>query len=336
MNYGVMKKSSGYVFPTILLATLAIGFFTITLAMLQSSHKDQLMHLNSYQRALNIATSVCVTQLAELKEKQWEYRFFKDKPVIKANQELFNGKYDYCIEDYNLASKTFNIKVRVNIAGKKSLFYWRYQYITNMLDFSRLVIPIFFDQFPEELFDNTKKGILDGKVDSQLIKREQNKAKAQKISKIIRKEKTPAEILKKLGAIPAKGVAGLKDKDSARSDKDKIDLVKSSTPKTDITKAVSELNDLISNVDELKLPAIGSNIDESFPIRLRESPWGTYIAKIPPSASNIKVLSIQGDWFEVIYNGVSGYAHINFIAVPGYVPSGIEPPYPPGVDMVLE
>ena len=45
----MQKNSTGYVFPLILLATLSISFFIITLVQLQSSHHNQLQHLNSYQ-----------------------------------------------------------------------------------------------------------------------------------------------------------------------------------------------------------------------------------------------------------------------------------------------
>lgn len=324
------KHKHGYVFPLILLASLSIGFFTITLIQLQSSHRDQLMHLNSYQYALNLAYSVNVEVLSELRENQWANRFFKGTPVNRLNKKKFGGIYDLCVEDYDAANYTFNVKIRTNIGEKKNLFYWRQRYIPNMLDFTRMTLPIFFGEFAPEMFESGKKTELDKLVDEKLKTAVDNADKSKQIIQKAKKEPTIGNVLKEIGAIPPGKESLLKDGNQLRPP-DKVLATKTSTEeKTPASEVLQSIKDVVEAVDSIVLPAKGKSVLTSYDLMIRDEPWGKVIGDIPPGTENIDVLGMRGDFFEVSYNGKTGYSHMNYVAVPGHTPSGVEPPRPPG------
>lgn len=329
-----MIDKKGYVFPLILLATISIAFFTITLVQLQSSHRDQLLHLNTYQQALNIAYSANVDVLGELREKQWANRFFKDAPVIKTAQNLFGATYDICVEDYNTASYTFNVKIRTTIGSKKNLFYWRQRYIPNMLDFTRMTLPVFFGEYPPELFEIAKKSEIDQLVDDALNTAIGNKDKALQIAKLISKQLTSGDALKQLAALPAgKSLSDIKDASTARPAAENPPTEASLAEKTKPSAIIAELTNLINPLDTTSFdpPKPGKSMTIGDDLMLRDAPWGNIIDKIPPQTSGLQVIGLQGDFFELIYNGTTGYSHINWISIPGHTPLCVEPPRPPGV-----
>ncbi len=316
----------------ILLVTISIAFFTIALYKLESSHHNQLLHLNSHQHSLNVAYSVCVKQLAKLKEKQWDNRFFKNKPFIVANQKLFGITYDVCVEDYNPAAYIFNVKVRTVIAGKASLFYWRQKYITNMLDFTKLSIPIFFGNMPPELFEQEKKLELDRLVDKKLENLEKNREEAEKINGTIRNTGNSADALEVIAAVPPGKSGQILDGVVTRPEQSSLNTKPSTSDKVGIESIINTLDGLIADVDKIKFPNKGTvSTGNGSNLHIRDEPWGTIIGKLPDNTT-VDVNGLRGDFFEVSFGTSSGYCHINFMAVPGHIPSMKSPPYPPGVD----
>lgn len=329
-----MIDKKGYVFPLILLATISIAFFTITLAQLQSSHRDQLLHLNTYQQALNVAYSVNVDVLGELREKQWANRFFKNNPVIRTGQELFGVAYEMCVEDYNPADYTFNVKIRTTIGNKKNLFYWRQRYIPNMLDFTRMTFPVFFGEYPPELFDAARKSEIDKLVDDTLQNAINNKDKAKEIAELISRQSTAGDALDQLAALPTgKNFADIENSSVARPAAVNPPTEASSVKKTKPSDIIAEIKSLIDQLDTITYnpPKPGKCMTNNEYLMLRDAPWGNIITKIPPQTTGLQVIGLQGDFFELIYNGTTGYSHINWISIPGHTPSCIEPPRPPGV-----
>lgn len=326
------KIKSGYVFPMILLATLSVAFFIITLYQLESSHRTQLMHVNTYQHSLNVAYSVCVAQIAKVKEAQWDSRFFKNKPFIEVNKKLFNSTYDVCVEDYNTASFTFNIKIRTTSAGKSNLFYWRQKYVPNMLDFTRLTIPIFFDDFEPELFEVTKKSEIDKIVDEKIENFAKNQNTAKKINEKVINSSNPGEALAKIGAVSSDNAAQVLDNALPRAPVVALTIKGSDFEKIELDSIMNSISGVIDNVDYIKFPALGNlSYDSGLNTNVRSEPWGSVIAKLPAGATGINVIGMRGDFFELNFNGIHGYSHINFIAVPGHIPSNEHPPMPPGV-----
>ncbi|MBQ3644847.1 MAG: hypothetical protein II961_09645 [Candidatus Riflebacteria bacterium] len=61
-------------------------------------------------------------------------------------------------------------------------------------------------------------------------------------------------------------------------------------------------------------------------VRLREWPWGPIIDTF--NKSDLTVLSVSGDFYEVEISGVKGYMHKNFIHVPDCAATGKQPYYP--------
>lgn len=325
------RQKKGYVFPLILLATIAVAFFIITLVQLQSSHQNQLQHLNSYQQALNVAYSVNVDVLGEIREKQWANRFFKGTPVIRTGQKLFGTIYDIAIEDHETAQSTFNVKIRTTIGDKRNLFYWRQRYVPNMLDFSRVTFPVFFGEFSPELFEPAKKTEIDKLVDDTLKIAQDNESKENEIVKIVEKKKTPAEILNELGALPAgKTASNIKGADKVRPVLTKVPTEPSASAKPKPSEIISEISSLIEPIDTISMPATGKNILTTSDLMLRDVPWGKVIGQIPAQTIGLNITGIQGDFFELTYGGQTGFSHINYISIPGHTPSGVEPPRPPG------
>lgn len=313
----------------ILMATLSIAFFTMALVQLQSSHHDQLQHLNNYQQSLNLAYSANVEVLSELREKQWEERFFKDKPVYRYNQKMFGGVYDLCVEDYDTSQYTFNVKIRTTIGDRKGLFYWRQKYIPNMLDFTRLTFTVAFGEYDPEMFEPGKKSEIDKIVDDKLINAADNYEEAIEIAETLKKEPTLGAIIAKLAALPP-GVdqSMIKGNSQLRPSAPVLGTQPSNQPKTKITDALADLAKLVDPVDRLDLPAPGNCVCDSN-LMIRSEPWGTVKGKIPPGAG-CEVIAMRGDFFEIAYNGLDGYAHMNWISTPGHTPARVEPPRPPG------
>ncbi len=325
------KSKQGYVFPLILLATISIAFFIITLVQLQSSHHNQLMHLNSYQQALNCAYSVNVDIIGEIREKQWANRFFKAKPVIRTGQKLFGVIYDVAVEDHDASQYTFNVKIRTTIGEKRNLFYWRQRYVPNMLDFSRVVFPVFFGEFEPEKFEPAKKAEIDKIVDNALKKATDNQDKVNQIVKKIGNKTTPKDILDELGAIPPGRSSGdIKDSGQARPPAAKLPTEESTASKPKTDDIVTEIKTFIDPVDTSNFPVTGANVSQNNDLMIRDAPWGNIVGVIPPQATGVIVSGIQGDFFEVSYGGKTGYSHMNYVSIPGHSASGIEPPRPPG------
>ena len=61
-------------------------------------------------------------------------------------------------------------------------------------------------------------------------------------------------------------------------------------------------------------------------IRMREWPWGPIMDKY--NKTELTVLGISGEFYEVDINGTKGYMHKNFISIPNYPASGEQPYYP--------
>jgi len=202
-------RNSGFVFPLILFASLAVGLFILTLTQYQSANRVKLQHLNDYQGAFNIAWSALVEVLADIQAKQWSNRSFKSGPKDKS-ASLFGGSYNLRVADHDVAQYLFNVKVRVSFKNKNHLFYWRMKYNPNLLDFTNLFIPVCYDDMLDE--PGAAPGDIDAIVDDMLETREENREKAEEIAKAIKATPTLKEALQKIGIKPDK----VKDADKPR------------------------------------------------------------------------------------------------------------------------
>ena len=61
-------------------------------------------------------------------------------------------------------------------------------------------------------------------------------------------------------------------------------------------------------------------------VRLREWPWGPIIDKF--DRTDLTILGVSGDFYEVEISGVRGYMHKTFIHTPDRVATGEQPYYP--------
>lgn len=197
MQKPFFQKTYGYVYPTILMATLAVGLFIVTLTQLQKSNRTQFSHLDEYQQSFNIAYSALVELQASLKKQQWENRSFKGKPVTYT-QDLFGGTFNLMAEDFDPDNFIFNVKIRTRIDKKYQMFYWRLRYVPDLLDFTRLTIPLYFSHFPAtgKSKDFTD---FDLKVNSELKKCQDNWPKAKEIAKILGDKDDYRKIIDGLG-----------------------------------------------------------------------------------------------------------------------------------------
>ncbi len=193
--WGARHARRGYVFPLILFATLAVAIFIITMTQFQSANRVKFQHLNDYQSAFNIAYSALVEVLADIQAKQWSNRSFKAGPKDKS-ADLFGGKFNLRVEDHDVDSYIFNVKIRVSYKNKNHLFYWRLKYNPNLLDFTNFVIPVFYEDM------QNPSGDIDDIVDKILEKREENREKVLEIADTLEPTKSIEEALKKIGINP--------------------------------------------------------------------------------------------------------------------------------------
>lgn len=185
----------------ILFATLAVGMFIVTITQFQSSTRLKYQHLNDYQSAFNVAYAALVEVLADIQSKQWSNRSFKAGPVNK-NADLFGGSYNLRVEDHDSVEFMFNVKVRVTYKNKKHLFYWRLCYNPNLLDFTQLVIPVFYEDFSNSPLAAADPDDLDEYVDKKIENREDNLPKVNEIANNLKPSPTIEEALKKVGIDP--------------------------------------------------------------------------------------------------------------------------------------
>lgn len=322
----IETNKRGYIFPMILLATLSVGMFILTLSRMQISNKTHFAHLNEYQRAFNIASSVLVEVLAELQEKQWNQRSFKDGPVGKTT-DLFGGTYNLLTQDADPDKYLFDAKIRVLYAGKYYLFYWRLQYVPDLLDFTRLVIPIYFGQFPNLTGTMDDFNQAEVQVNKDLQKRKENLDKATDVAREIDKQPTVGDSIKVVG-IDSDGVKG-----AAETRPSRVDPV----PAPDST-AIMPVDEVVTMAIN-NIPGSDGFIAFNPPqpgsvqvlpgefLRARDEPWGNIVIKYPPG-SNLSIIGEQEDWFVIVVSGARAFVHQNYVSIPGRPASRI-PPIPP-------
>ena len=90
----------------------------------------------------------------------------------------------------------------------------------------------------------------------------------------------------------------------------------------DVKKDTKEENK--SEKDNTQFPVKGKLCHDG--IRLREWAWGPIIKKF--DSTELTVLGISGDFYEVEIDGVKGFMHKNFISIPDCPASGKQPYYP--------
>ena len=198
-----MPAKSGYIFPMILFASLAVGLLIITLSQFQSSNRLKYQHLNDYQSAFNIAYSALVEVLADTQSRQWSNRSFKSGPQNK-NADLFGGTYNLRVEDHDSIEFMFNVKIRVSYKNKNHLFYWRMNYTPNLLDFTNLFATAFYKDFQDPA-DISDPDDIDEKVDEIISQRNNNRPKVIEIVAALKPANTVKKALKVVG-IDADGV----------------------------------------------------------------------------------------------------------------------------------
>lgn len=184
LTRGRKSKERGYIFPAILMATLSVGLFIVTLSQMQSATKARFAHLNDYQRGFNIAYSALVEVIAEIQTRQWSNRAFKDSPVAYT-RSLYGGTYSLLIEDHDPDKYIFNAKIMVKYEKRVYLFYWRLKYIPDLLDFARFTIPVYYGEFPPDTGDMTDFDSIDKIVDAELDRKKANRDKAMATGKAI-------------------------------------------------------------------------------------------------------------------------------------------------------
>ncbi|OGK09087.1 MAG: hypothetical protein A2W80_08920 [Candidatus Riflebacteria bacterium GWC2_50_8] len=199
----VLLAKSGYVFPMILFASLAVGLLIITLTQFQSSNRQKYQHLNEYQSSFNIAYSALVEVLADIQSRQWSNRSFKSGPKNKT-ADLFGGTYNLRVEDHASVEYMFNVKIRTTFKNKTHLFYWRMNYNPNLLDFTNLFVPEYYEDSndPADIADPDS---IDARVDEIMQQRKDNRPKVVEIADALRPADTVKQALKVVG-IEAGGV----------------------------------------------------------------------------------------------------------------------------------
>lgn len=236
--WGKINACKGYIFPLILMATLSIGLFVVTIGQLQVSHKKQFNHLNQYQHCFNIAYSALVEQLSDIKKVKWINRKFKGKP-FGFSSDLYGGSYNLLVEDHATNEFEFNVKVRVVYQDKPNLFYWRLKYEPSLLDFNTLVIPIYFGHFP----DSTSSSIMEDLnkiVDEALKLRGENDSKARELATIVDGLSKNKDIIDQFAALPVSNQPKVLNGDADRTTGITVSLVPNTLDVKNITQLLKE------------------------------------------------------------------------------------------------
>ncbi len=211
--------------------------FIVTITQFQSSTRLKYQHLNDYQSAFNIAYSALVEILADIQAKQWSNRAFKAGPVDKS-ADLFGGRFDLRVEDHDSVEFVFNVKVRVSYKNKKHLFYWRLTYNPNLLDFTRLFVPIFYEDFSGSAAVAADPDDLDNLVDKKLKDRDDNRPKVKEITDNLKPSTTIEEALKKVGISTDK----VRPSDQERPAVTVVNLPAASLPLKDIEQLLADIS----------------------------------------------------------------------------------------------
>jgi outer membrane protein OmpA-like peptidoglycan-associated protein len=230
------RQSGGYIFPAILMATLSVGLFIVTLTQMQSATKAQFAHLNNYQRGFNIAYSALIEVLAEVQTRQWSNRAFKDDPVAYT-RSLYGGTYSLLVEDHDPDKYIFNTKIRVKYDKQVYLFYWRLKYIPDLLDFARFTIPVYYGEFPPDTGEMSDFDSIDSIVDADLERKKANRDKAMEVGRAIEANDTIDDALEEIDLSPP----GVMDGDKSRPPKEELEIDSDLIPSEDIISLVDEI-----------------------------------------------------------------------------------------------
>ena len=98
-----------------------------------------------------------------------------------------------------------------------------------------------------------------------------------------------------------------------------------------ISTAISNIKDNVKEdkTDNIKVDTTAFPVEgklEYDGIRLREWAWGPITGTY--NKTNLTVLGISGDFYQVEIDGVKGFMHKNFISIPNCEATGVQPEYP--------
>jgi len=174
---GHLSTRLGFAIPTAILAVFVAAFFLATLSTMNRGYKAGLQHLDARQHMFNVAFSAYSSVLARLSEKAWNDRFFKGAPFAQSGVNHDDATYDLYVTDTAGKQYQADLYIRVKVGKASQLFFWRFQYVDDILDTSGRAYPLVFLDAEADYYPGGSKS-LDAKIADILQQRKQNRPKA--------------------------------------------------------------------------------------------------------------------------------------------------------------
>lgn len=195
-----ISSKGGFVYLLIILAVLAVSVFLLTVGNLNDSFRQQVNHVAHKDVAFEMAYSVLSGIMARIYTNPWSDRFFAAGPVSVMNKSILDSKYDFLVEDSPGRDHQFDAYIRIDLLGKKRLFFWRVGYHDNILEVSRHFSKIFFTTIDENKFPSGSGNRISDEVDKILENREKNREKAELTSKVLKGSNNSKDIAELINA----------------------------------------------------------------------------------------------------------------------------------------
>jgi hypothetical protein len=173
------------------------------LSKLMRGVSSQLEYSDAHLRALTIAESAYQMLVAQMMSKNWEERWFADKPQGQAGTDFEGGTYDYFIQNTPGVEKSADIWIRAEYKNTRRVLFYRIKYQDRI--FKGLTTPQ--TDFTSTVDDQKYVPLIAPAVDpmtaqiNELINiRKQNRVKSTQIWEVMSQKVDPYAILTSLGA----------------------------------------------------------------------------------------------------------------------------------------
>lgn len=196
----MVKNSKGFVYLLVITAVLAAVFFSLTLSNLNQGFRKQVNYVAYKDISFEMAYSVLSGIMAKVYAKPWSERFFASTPAIVNGETILYGTYDFLVEDTPGKNHQFDAYIRVNLHGKKRLYFWRIAYHDHILDISLNFSKIYFTNLDEDKFPTASGNRIATEVDRILANRELNREKSEKLALVLKGSNNSKDIADLLNA----------------------------------------------------------------------------------------------------------------------------------------
>jgi len=179
-------KKKGMALPLVILAMVVAAGFVATMSSLNQGVRTQIFQTNNHQLSFVIAYSAMSRVCAKVHSFSWSSRPFLNSAYTENRIPLQGGFYDLFVENTQGKPYQADVYVRTHLANISRMYFWRIRFNDDLLDIAnRVEIEAFVNGDPGEFPAAGSPNPFRKKVEDILKKREENRNKAEQLTKEI-------------------------------------------------------------------------------------------------------------------------------------------------------